>query len=387
MERLQQWKGVGMSQVMEKIGGALLTILSWFKNPELIVPEPQIIDEIEDTSDSKDDVPKTLSELLDDIEETFNAYKFKFGKHGSWLHQDEVLGLKKLGSYVPSTGIIDITNDNMLIDTSKTMPSMMLVSVLGNKEKDDESKTLSPDFMFGIKVKSLPWYTEKKTGTIYKVGLAYRMSGHLYWIAAWIVVKKNGEIDVCKEHRFDTVQITKGKNKHQSYKKPVFSNPDLITDWVKDEYEPTTLLKALFKNMFDFWVNRKNSWSVAVKHSGDRVTFSIDKSLTKKYFSDRDKTAVTPTGQKKKIIHFVKQHERKYENKTTIVKEHIRGMNDFTWKGYKCLVTAPEFQGLATADFNVSSVEADEDEISSGFVSTSKVGLLISQMEERQSAR
>jgi len=31
--------------------------------------------------------------------------------------------------------------------------------------------------------------------------------------------------------------------------------------------------------------------------------------------------------------------------------------------------------------------EADEDEISSGFVSTSKVGLLISQMEERQSAR
>jgi hypothetical protein len=62
-------------------------------------------------------------------------------------------------------------------------------------------------------------------------------------------------------------------------------------------------------------------------------------------------------------------------------------MNDFTWKGYKCLVTAPEFQGLATADFNVSSVEADEDEISSGFVSTSKVGLLISQMEERQSAR
>jgi hypothetical protein len=35
----------------------------------------------------------------------------------------------------------------------------------------------------------------------------------------------------------------------------------------------------------------------------------------------------------------------------------------------------------------VSSVETDEDEISSGFVSTSKVGLLISQMEERQSAR
>ena len=144
-------------------------------------------------------------------------------------------------------------------------------------------------------------------------------------------------------------------------------------------------MKNSFRACFNWWINRQERWSVAVKKGGDRVTFSVDKSLTKKYFADRDKTVKTVNGQTKKIIHYVRGHDRNQNGKITKVKEHIRGLNSFIWKSYNCLVTAPEFQTLPTAQFDVAPEEKEEWE--RGYISASKVGKLLSDTEERRSVR
>ena len=161
----------------------------------------------------------------------------------------------------------------------------------------------------------------------------------------------------------------------------------MIEDYNEMKKNGEVVMKNAFKSAFDWWINRDERWSVAVKKGNERVTFCVDKSLTKKYFADREKTAVTITGQKKKIVHYVKRHERIYETgKKTSVKEHIRGINAFDWKTYKCLVSAPEFGMTLTSAFDVAPVDEDE-KFTEKLISFSKVGGLLARFEENNAQR
>jgi len=64
----------------------------------------------------------------------------------------------------------------------------------------------------------------------------------------------------------------------------------------------------------------------------------------------------------------------------------IRGLNNFSWKGYQCLVNAPEFQGLVTAECDISANE-DVEFISKEYIATSLVGLRLAEAEDRMSIR
>ena len=119
--------------------------------------------------------------------------------------------------------------------------------------------------------------------------------------------------------------------------------------------------KAIFKNVFDWWTQRKDeSWNVAVKQGKRRLVFSLGRMDTKRYFADRDLSVQTSTGKRKKIIHFVSQHDRIINGKKVIIKEHLRGLNKFTWNGYDCVVTAPKFSKVSTAMFDVAPTELPE---------------------------
>lgn len=386
-----------MAEILERLGSGLLKILSWFKNPELIEPIDDGV-EIKKQSlgeellsmngkalDEKEDFPETLGELLDHLDHTFNAYKVSTYSSG-WLTQDEIVGLKKLGAHVPNPWQTIWHDDaNKLKVNPKNLPAMMFIAMPSDHERANKRNQVCPDFMFGIKHKKLPWNVEKISGVPYKIGMAYRMEKKLFWICAWVVVHRDGSYEFCREHTVKSVYVTKGKNKGYAYNKKAFVKGALVEDEEESKRNGELGAKNFFKWMLDWWQGRTERWSVAVKKSGDRVTFAVDKSLTKKYFADRDKTIKTATGRNKKIVHFVKEHERDYKGKKTIVKEHIRGVNEFTWKGYNCLITAPEFQSLVTAQFNASAYEVDEDD--KDYISASKMGHLLAREEERRSIR
>jgi hypothetical protein len=389
-----------MAELLEKLSSGLLKILDLFKKPELIKPVDEGV-EVEDKTDlhlrlngefsdeskaldEKEDFPQTLGELLDNLDFTFDAYKMK-SFTSSWLDAGSRAGLKRLGAHVPNPWqTIWYDNvDNLKVDTSKGMPAIIFVSTPHKKKKD----AVHPAYMFAIKGKKLPWYIQHKEGTPYQFGMAFA-DNKLFWHCAWLVVKKDGSFEYCKERRHDSVVVkSKGKVRAE-YTKFVLAKPTMIEEYNSDEKNGELIMKNSFKAIFDWWVNRNERWSVAVKKGDERVTFCVDKSLTKKYFADREKTAVTITGQKKKIIHYVKAHERMYEEgKKTVVKEHIRGVNTFDWKAYKCLVSAPEFGMTLTSTFNVASVQEEDEKPTEKLIPLSQVGTLLAKFEERNAQR
>jgi hypothetical protein len=378
-----------MEVVIDKISNALIRILSWFKNPELIPPiddgvEIQAVEKDYDQAlDETKNFPQNLSELLDHLEETFDSYKMPTAI--SNLSADSRLGLKKLGAHVPNPWHMPWSDncDDIKVNVKNGMPSMFFISTPMNKHNKNER--VNPSFMFAIKHRKLPWNVEKKSGTPYQFGITFR-DFKLFWLTAWIVVKADGSIEVCKEHQYKSIPVVVNGKFKARYEKKIFGDPELIADYKSEGKQGDLIVKNAFRASFDWWSGRQERWSVAVKKNGERITFAVDKSLTKKYFADRDKTVKTLSGRNKKIVHFVKAHDRNYSGKISKVKEHIRGLNSFSWKGYQCLVSAPEFQGLVTSECDVSAIES-VDEYKNDYIATSLVGLRLAAAEERMSIR
>ena len=116
-----------------------------------------------------------------------------------------------------------------------------------------------------------------------------------------------------------------------------------------------------------------------VKKNGERITFGVDNNHTPYYFKDRDKSIKTASGQTKKIVHYVKEHERKVNDKTTVVKEHIRGLQEFNWAGYHCQVVSPKLQSQTAAFF---TLPGDDELQSNNVVYLSKLGKILADFEE-----
>ena len=85
-------------------------------------------------------------------------------------------------------------------------------------------------------------------------------------------------------------------------------------------------------------------------------------------------------------MHYVKEHERKYGDKTTIVKEHIRGLQEFEWAGYQCHVVSPKLQASTSAGFTVPSEDVEDDDNINNIIYFSKLGKILADNEERKQA-
>ena len=64
-----------------------------------------------------------------------------------------------------------------------------------------------------------------------------------------------------------------------------------------------------------------------------------------------------------------------------MVKEHIRGLQEFDWAGYHCQVVSPKFQAKTAAAFTLPSEDVEEAE-PSNVVYLSKVGKMLADAEE-----
>ena len=107
-------------------------------------------------------------------------------------------------------------------------------------------------------------------------------------------------------------------------------------------------------------------WSTTVERDGHRAIFYVDHRDTKTFFKNREKT-VTENGYTKRIIHLVEEHERKNSSgNVSVVSEHVRGENKFSWNGFKCSVASPVHH-LDIRRFSAASETRDDDD-REGFV-------------------
>lgn len=382
-----------MSVIIEKISHALLEILSWFKSP-ILIPEnnfelheelrvPKVRSSVNAPPRKK---IQTLSSLLDTIELTFDACKIKDDKL-SWLDKPSRLALRRVGAHVPFANLENYEWFSELgaeiPQSCKQFPSVMMLSTNFKFSKEGTGKGKYPSFMFAFKHEKTPPHVQKIAGTLYQFGMAFEEKT-LIWVYCWVVIKKDMSIEICKEHYVENINISPNGRSKGSFSKKIFDTAYMAKTYRKNEEDGIATVKLGFISLFNFWNQRQEKWNVSVAKGKNKVTFCIDKSLTKVFFSDREKKVKTPTGKAKTIVHYVKEHTRIVNNQPILIKEHLRGVNAFNWRGYQCLVAAPEFQDLTLNNFNIPAVFDDDEElqISKEFMPIEKVINVLSAKQD-----
>jgi len=326
------------------------------------------------------DKTKTFADLLDNLEYTFNCVKLPTMKD-SWLERDSVVGLKKLGIHVPNPWYLHANSKDPKVNVTKPLPAIMCIST-ATADTVNTKKYMYPKIIFAVKLKKLPWQVVRKSGTPYQFGMAFDIEEKLFWVHMYITVSRStGEIQFCDELKVTAHKI----NREKTFYNKAWGTSSYLEDELRTVEERKHISKNIFVSMHDWWSERDTRWNVVVKKNGDRITFGVDNSQTPYYFKDRDKSIKTATGQTKKIVHYVKEHDRKINDKITVVKEHIRGLQEFNWTGYHCLVVSPKFQAQTSATFTASA--SNEDLGSSNVVYISKVGKILADAEENRASR
>ena len=333
---------------------------------------------------------QNFSELLDQLEQTFEYVKLPT-MNESWLDRDSIVGLKKLGAHAPNPWIMDWYEENSVIDVSKPLPAIMCITA-SSKYAINRGDKVYPKIIFAIKHKKLPWHVAYKPGAPYQFGMAFDLDGKLFWVHMYITVnRKTGEIYFCDELIVDkhVVPVRDPRQRravgaYRTYATRKWRTAEFLVDDTRTIEESQKIVRNCFVNMHRWWLDRDSRWNVVIKKNGERVTFGVNNDQTPYYFKDRDKTVRTPAGQIKKIVHYVKQHDRKVKEKVTTVREHIRGLQEFEWKGYHCKVISPKLQTKTSSSFDQSSVDEEKAE---NVVYLSKVGKLLADFEESSALR
>ncbi len=107
---------------------------------------------------------KTLSDLLDELEYTFDAMEIDYDRL-SYLSKPDVKGLKKYGvSVIPE--LFDKDIEKSTIDDGAELPAILFMAINAG-ELTSEKRFMKPDFFFAIKQKKCPWFVAKQAGVIY----------------------------------------------------------------------------------------------------------------------------------------------------------------------------------------------------------------------------
>lgn len=88
------------------------------------------------------------------------------------------------------------------------------------------------------------------------------------------------------------------------------------------------------------WAQRDMSWQVIMKKGGRRITWLIEQNEAKLWFKNRI-TVPTTDGRRKRILHEVVAHERKTVGGVTFVRPHLRGEQNFKWRGHDVTLAIP----------------------------------------------
>jgi len=349
---------------------------------------------------------RELSSLLDGIDRTFTNLTFR-AEGGSFTHPDTRAGLRALGPHVPIETLDEWKADwisgkragnddswpRVKIGKETKFSALMFISWYGGDERNSPEvaghRSYKANFLYASRQHKLPWNVAPLKGDIfYECGAAWRQPGKkkLWWVGYYVSINsRTGEVQCARMLMQEQVQVSPRKS--TCYTRKYWGVPYTRNFDPAGERSEDCIAAALadeFADLFNFWQRRNTYWQVGVRRGNRRVTFCVRPEETKHYFKNRDKTALTVSGKRRPIIHFVNEHQRTLTNgRVTTVKAHIRGLRQFDWNGYQCSVVAPQWHRLNSLSFNVMGY--DEEDIGGvRSLPLSAVGRLIAEMEETQ---
>jgi hypothetical protein len=340
---------------------------------------------------------KSLSDLLDNVEEAFEAASLPIEQRDFVIARETLLGLRRIGPWVPYGSP---WNDEHMAAARAALdwsavdhwPALFYLS-RGEKSvhKDGiDDKQLGPfgtiAAAYGLRLQKAPYDVRTKMpGPVYEFGMAYRYHGKLQWIRAYIGIDAAAHgFFACQELRLHTIHVH-NRNRDQ-YTRKEWTVPAAFGFLADSQEQRQKLLLDTFTAVLGWWMKREERWTVSVRKGKQRVTFSIEQRDTAYFFKDRDKTARAADGKAKRIIHYVREHDRTYQTGTVAtVHEHIRGLRVFDWRGYACAVTAPKFHSFNLHQFDVPAL-SDLRPHAKDLVDVSEFAGVLAETEDTQRA-
>jgi hypothetical protein len=142
--------------------------------------------------------------------------------------------------------------------------------------------------------------------------------------------------------------------------------PEDLVRWAKESGcdDPQNFLVGLFTHSVYLQTMASHVSMVRVAVTKDDMTavFAINVHRTAYFFQDRD-IHLTEGGQRKRVFHIVRPHQRK---NGAHIKFHFRGEREFTWAGYKVSITVPGLDHIDISELDIGAIDEEwfeDDEI------------------------
>lgn len=334
-------------------------------------------------------IKASLGALLENVEEAFESASLPMLSYAA-LPKELGCGLRSMGPWVPYGSPWEQDSEpQTTIDPvlHGGLPGIFCLSRGAKSEHFDglerpEGRYAVVAFAAGQKLEKAPWYVEQVPGIHYSFWMGFRLRKRIEWVDAQFVIDPvTGHVRTVGELHSQQVPLPNGER----YSKRVWLTPlvDQATAWGNLRTEREMCARDIFIQVLKWWMRRNERWVVAVRKNKRRVTFSVDEALTKEFFRDRDKTARTESGAVKRIIHYVQEHERIVPGKgTTMVREHIRGLNKFLWRGYNCTVIAPKFHAFTIGGFTFGALDEEDYPPNKAFIDAAQLGRKLANLED-----
>lgn len=357
--------------------------------PEKEIEASKNIDVSQSCEETSNVVVPSLATMLSEIDKTF--MKLKTPPWSAFTTKETRSGLAKMGPMVIPSNVDWVESRKVHVDGN--LPAIVFLATHDVDKYSNEDCTY-PSFFYAVKHDRLPPECQHLKGIVYEVGFAYESLKRMRWVGMYATIcPTSGKVSIAKTPLSNTCRIPlkrrrKGDQKEVVYNRKSWGMPEVVSIWAEDHKqeveEYAEKLGEIFAAYINIWLQRHKHWRVSVKKENRRMTFLIKESDPKVFFKDRGVTVTTPTGQKKKIIHFVTEHTRVVNEKSIPVKEHIRGLRQFDWKGHSCSIVAPQFHKYDSDKFT-ASVKFEEDmEPGTKTISFSHGTQLLAELEDNQ---
>jgi hypothetical protein len=320
---------------------------------------------------------KTIGALLDDLDFTFSRLK-KADNSASWTDKELRDGLRRLG---PTILWGDESYAAAPLRSGK-MPALVFTGI----PLADAGETIYAKFAYASKVSRFHHAVrEAKPGVRYECGICFAMENSvavrdeekqkLFWFNfAATVDPETWAVSVCTTKIPVIQRLPRGGTIHHSRWGHLFDDVPGFAQKIAE--------LAFFTHRM-----RSQSWLVSCRKDGHRATFCIPDNRARSFFVDRERTALSPTGRMKPIMHFVRGHARVIgSGRETEVKEHIRGLRRFTWNGYSCAITSPEFHSFNADKFTTAGMDEEEYKGDGPVMTMKNLGGFLADCEDDQVA-
>ena len=356
-------------------------IVYLWRNTSSMPAEAEPVEPVEPIRKPRVNRRETLANLLESLEhiEPLLMCKTLYAQNSAKTRS----ALMKVGPYIvdPSSESEGISHDTV---NAQALSTIMFVG-LGRHAETDRDKWLPGEFVYAVKTPKLNPYVSKPTRpyiAIYECGRAlydYKPN-KLIWDMFYVAVGKDGKPEALRKRMHERVDVG-----YDSFTRVAWLEHDFAD--VTDGETVAAYCKTMFCIAANFWARKEKQWSVSVRKNKRRMTFSVPTFETKHYFRNRNKIALTPTGKRKTIMHYVHEHERKLPNgKTTTIKEHIRGARKFFWNHFECAITSPKFHTYTSQLFDLAPKYIEEHADMNKFRDVENVAKLIAALEDDQNA-